>query len=368
MNRLHLVSAVLLATAAPAAAQSIFDTSIRLGPQYVRYKIEAPSNTTISEFALPLFVVVPLGNALTVDVGTAYAMSRVERTANGQPTTSEISGMTDTQVRANYTLGTDFLVLTAGINIPTGSSTATLAQQPAATLIGSDFLSFPISNMGTGLGATGGLAIARPLGDWNVGAGVSVRRSQPYDPFEQADGQRLRYEPGDEYRARIGVDRALGTGRVMLGMTFSRFTDDNIGGSIYNTGDRYVTQAAITNTVGIGDLSIVAWNLFRTAGTLADSSVSGSENITNGAISYGFGAPLGFRIEPTVEARTWSQPDLPRSSLATFALRVERAFGPFVVAPSGGFSLGRMAAETEDGTATTADLTGFRGVLTIRIR
>ena len=47
--------------------------------------------------------------------------------------------------------------------------------QHAASLIGNDFLVFPISSMGSGLGGTGGLALARPLGQWTLGAGLSVR-------------------------------------------------------------------------------------------------------------------------------------------------------------------------------------------------
>src|SRR6185503_17156813 len=109
-----------------------------------------------------------------------------------------------------YTLGTDFVVLTAGVNIPTGQSTVNVDQLAAAALIGNDFLAFPISNMGTGFGATGGIAVARPAGDWNFGAGISVRRSSQYDPFSPTGGVLLHYQPGNEYRARLGLDRAVG--------------------------------------------------------------------------------------------------------------------------------------------------------------
>ena len=74
---------------------------------------------------------------------------------------SELSGLTDTQVRANYTFGQDLVVLTAGVNLPTGSSTVAAEELEAASLIGSDFLTFPISGFGSGLGFTGGVAFAR---------------------------------------------------------------------------------------------------------------------------------------------------------------------------------------------------------------
>ena len=70
-----------LACVAPAlGAQSIFDIGARVAPQFHSYKIEAPSNITISEFAVPMFVSVPITSRFGFDVGTSYARARVEPT------------------------------------------------------------------------------------------------------------------------------------------------------------------------------------------------------------------------------------------------------------------------------------------------
>ena len=87
----------------------------------------------------------------------------------------------------------------------------------AATRIGSDFLLFPISGFGSGFGVTGGVAVARPLGTWNVGFGASVRHSSEYEPFRDASGTPFTFQPGPEYRARLGIDHPLGTGQIALG-------------------------------------------------------------------------------------------------------------------------------------------------------
>jgi hypothetical protein len=103
---------LLFAADSALSAQSS-EISARVAPQYHSYTIDAPSNTKIGEFSIPLFVVVPVTPALTFDLGTAYAHARVEQTALGKSTTSSIAGLTDTQIRANYVLGNDFVVLTA---------------------------------------------------------------------------------------------------------------------------------------------------------------------------------------------------------------------------------------------------------------
>lgn len=359
-----------LACVAPTlGAQSIFDIGARVAPQFHSYKIEAPSNITISEFALPVFVSIPVTPRLGFDVGTSYARARFEQTGGTTPVVSEINGLTDTQVRANLTLGSDFVILTAGVNIPTGMREIAQDQQLAAGLIGSDFLAFPISQMGTGLGGTGGIAVARPVGSWNLGFGLSMRQTAEFEPFAANGARTFRYQPGNEYRGRVGLERPVGTGRFMVGLTYSTFGNDNLSGSIYNTGDRYYSQVAFDNNVGAGRLSLIGWNLFRTRGTLADSSLLDHENISNANLSYGW--PLGANavIEPNVEGRMWSQVGASTSYMGTMNLRLNFAIGGLSVLPSAGYTIGQMAAsDSRLGVNTTASLTGFHGALAIRIR
>jgi len=358
----------------PATAQSVFDSELRLAPQFLQYRFAAPAGETVSQLAIPLFVIIPLNERLTVDVGTAYASSRVA--SNGG--TSVISGLTDTQLRGNLTLGSDFVVLTAGVNLPTGTSSVTMDQFAAAGLIGNDFLAFPISNMGTGFAVTGGIAIARPLGDWNVGVGGAVRRSTAYEPFN-VPGQTLRFQPGDEYRARIGVDRVVGTGRVALGLTYSTFGKDDAGGSVYNTGDRIIAQGVYAASTGGRDITIAAYNVFRAPGSYASGDPTGRENITNLFASVGFSA-FGSLVEPSIELRHWLQ-NVPAftsgtttmaehsqaSMLGTVGLRTRVSVAGVRVFPSVGYTAGSLATSDAVGASVRAGLTGFRAQLAMRV-
>ena len=363
-----------LVIAVPARGQSLLDAELRLAPQYLQYQVHAPADETIAELAVPVFVTIPAGSRLSFDVGTAYARARVTSGA----TRSEISGLTDTQIRGNYTLGGDFVVLTAGVSIPTGQRSVTLEQLLAAGRIGNDFLAFPISNMGTGLAATGGVAVAIPVGRWSVGAGVSARRSKAYEPFD-VPGQTFRYQPGNEWRGRIGVDRPIAAGRLALGVTYAAFGREDAGGSAYNTGDRVIAQGALTGIVGAHDYTIAAYNLFRAPGEYASGDRAGRENVANLFLSLGVHA-LGTVVEPSVEVRHWSQHvfDMPgqgnseiertqSSRLATLAVRVRASVAGLTLYPSAAYTmLGRLAAEDAEGRPVSADLTGFRFGLVVR--
>jgi hypothetical protein len=368
LGRCALALLAVVAEVPLARAQSLFDAELRLAPQFVQYQVHAPADETISELAIPLFVTIPAGSRLGFDVGTAYAHAHV--TSGDQR--SDITGLTDTQIRGNYTIGNDFLVLTAGVSLPTGKSSVTLAQLTAAGRIGNDFLAFPISNMGTGLAVTGGVAVARPLGDWSVGAGAAVRRSAAYEPFD-VPGQSFRYQPGNEVRGRIGADRALASGRLALGLTYAAFGREDAGGSAYNTGDRVIAQGALTGLVRGHDYTVVAYNVFRAPGEYASGDRAGRENIANLFLSVGVHR-FGTLLEPSVELRHWqqnvydisgqeaSQSARSQSSrLATLGLRTRIGLGGLTMFPSAGYTvLGRLATLDDNGRPVRADLSGFR--------
>jgi hypothetical protein len=361
----RLLSIALLFSASTLPAQSLRDVSVRTGPQFHSYTLKAPLNEKISEMAIPIFVILPVMSKLSVDVGTSYAMVSHERTtigAGGTTTTtkSELSGLTDTQLRAHYAIGQDFIVLTGGVNIPTGSATVAPEELDAATRIGSDFLTFPVSGFGSGMGFTGGLAVARPMGAWNFGFGASLRASSEYEPFTDATGAALKFTPGPEYRARMGVDRGFGTGRVSLGLTFSKFGDDKANAVTYNTGNRYIGQVALSNSLGGSevDYSVVVWNLYRASGTQIDGNASPSGNITNALVSFGVRAPGNVGIEPSIETRLWTEEGSKSSFLGTLGLRAYVDRGRWAVIPGFGFSVGSM---------TSATLSGFKATLGIRV-
>jgi hypothetical protein len=363
-----------LAIAAPhARAHSVLDAELRLAPQFVRYQLHAPADETITELAVPVFVTVPAGSRLTFDVGTAYARAVVTSGAER----SEIRGLTDTQIRGNLTLGSDRVVLTAGVSLPTGDASITLEQLAAAGRIGNDFLAFPVSNMGTGLAATGGIAVAYPMGAWNVGIGAAARRSAAYEPFE-VPGQSFRYQPGNEVRARLGVDRPVASGRLALGVTYSAFGRDEAAGSAYNTGDRVIAQGVLSGLFGSHDYTVAAYNVFRGPGNYASGDRAGRENVANLFVSVGLDV-AGRLVEPSVEMRHWLQHVYPpgeasgasrsqSSRLATFAIRTRIGAGPLTVYPSAGYTAyGRLAVEDANGLPARADITGFKAQLAIRL-
>jgi hypothetical protein len=366
--RTIVVAAVTLAVALPrlAIAQDATVTA-RAATEMVSYTLDGNgAKKTISQLVTPLAIVIPVGDRFSFDVATAWARSRVE-TRGDTSSPSAVSGLTDTQLRGSYVFGNDAVILTAGLNLPTGQSTANAKQFLAAQNISNDFLLFPIGTMGAGFGATGGIALARPIGAWNLGIGGSYRHSADFAPFEYNDGQKAHYQPGNELRTRIGVDRSFGSSSAMLGATYSSFGDDRSAGATFNTGNRLVFQGGFATTSGSAGYSLNAWNLTRTRGTRADGRDAPSENITNIALgaSYSVG---GVALEPMLEARHLVRAAVaPTTSgaaeasgsgqMETAGLRARWTVHGFQVAPGGAFSRGKLEGD---------DLTGWHATVAVR--
>lgn len=359
------LAALMTFAANEARGQSLLDASARAGVQYVSYRLRGTVNERIDELAIPLVFNVPVRNRLALDLAGAYAVS----TVTVGDSTSELRGFTDSQLRANYTFGSDAVILTAGLNLPTGQATVGDAGLAAAGRIGNDFLAFPISNMGTGFGGTAGLAVARAAGAWSLGAGASVRHTVEYEPYRQGE-IRVRFQPGDEYRVRLGADRSAGSGRLAIGFTYSAFGRDAAGSFTFNTGDRYVGQVAYAGVLGGADLLVSSWNLLRAVGETLDGRPLPWENITNLSMGLGFSAGA-LRLEPNVELRAATRDGDGGSLLSarsgrmvSFGLRSRVDVLGLSLSPSGGISTGRYLAP---GTTASAELSGWRVALTGRV-
>lgn len=360
-QRAALVAAVALAAAArQAGAQAIVDRSLRAGPQLVAYRFDTPEAKRITELAFPIAVAVPLWQRLSLDVATAYARVQYDSASASQT----ISGLTDTQLRASYTFGADNVVLTAGLNLPTGQSTVNLDREGAAAgQIGNDFLAFPISNMGTGFAATGGLAAARTFGAWNLGTGASFRRTVEYEPFDSIPGVgRVRFQPGDEYRLRLGADRALGAGSLAFGVTYFAFGADADGSSTYSSGDRVLAQGGWARPVHGVDLYLSAWNLYRFRGEQAGAVTAPTENIANLGVAAGFHV-AGQVVEPNVELRSWMRDGERAGQLALLGLRSRIGSGALAVVPSVSYAAGSVGPSD-----ASTGLSGWRGMVTVQVR
>src|SRR5665213_1258705 len=182
MRRHFLPLALLLSAAIPLAAQDPSNTADIVDTQFVSYQLGSGAGArTISQPGIPIAIIVRFSDRFNIDLSTNYANSQVKTPGIAS---SAITGLTDTQLRGNVTLGDNAAIVTLGVNLPSGQYKVPDGEQVAAGQIGNDFLIYPVTSMGNGLAVTGGIGFAWPLGAWNLGVGTSFRYSTAFDAYQ----------------------------------------------------------------------------------------------------------------------------------------------------------------------------------------
>ncbi|HKV72279.1 MAG TPA: hypothetical protein VJN62_13575 [Gemmatimonadales bacterium] len=283
------------------------------GFQFQSYSFSTPSGAKSSEFAIPVVLVAPLGSSMSVDLTAHYASAKTNGGGGGSDQT--LSGLTDTQLRLLYTLNRDRLVASLSVNLPTGQRALTTNQFTVYEAVGSNYLSFPVSDFGTAFGATGGLAFATPAGAWNVGVSGAVRYTGSYTLLSDPSGS-TNYKPGVEFRGRVGADRLVGqSSRFLAGLTASTFSNEQLSGSggprtgQLAPGLRIIGDAGWTSAMGSNTLSIAVWDYYRAKGTFQQDTLTirtNSENVLNAEARFAIPASPQVSIQPVVGVRTWS--------------------------------------------------------------
>jgi len=258
---------------------------------------------SLGQLAIPFAVVFPVGR-VTLDAGAWVAATTLTRLDGARET---VTGLTDTQIRAAYVLGSDAVVLTAMVNLPTGAENLSAAEYAVLSAAASSFLAFPVNAYGSGASVTLGAAGAFRAGEWNLGLAGSARLSGEFTPFEDFDGS-FTYQSGLEARVRFGADRLISNGKLAFGLTLSTFSDDEFANGagatgVYKPGRRVIGEASYTTLIGKATYTGYLWDYYRTSGDSAGFSVNNHENLFAAGIAGRIPMSPTVNLEPGAELR-----------------------------------------------------------------
>ncbi len=326
----RLVLLALGVVAAPAAAQNVAlyeHWNGLTGFMYQDYSFDPGLGVkSSSQWAVPLVVVAPLGRGMSLDLTSNVTHSSISLYSGESET---LTGLTDTQLRWLYTVGRDRAVASLSVNLPTGKKSFSASEFQVSGSVGSNFLSFPVANFGTGFGVTGGLAYAAHSGAWNLGLAGALRYLASYKPFTD---QTLDYTPGLEGRLRGAADRLIGErSRLVLGLTYSTFSTDvytgtgSLIGGWYNPGSRFIGDLGYAYAFGKNTLTLAAWDYYRLAGQTS-AGASPKENIFDTELRFAWQATPKLVVEPLAGFRQWSPADYRGGRLGVFGANLRYAF------------------------------------------
>ncbi|HUQ83039.1 MAG TPA: hypothetical protein VM076_17940 [Gemmatimonadaceae bacterium] len=209
-------------------------------------------------WSLPIGGSVGFGERWTLDVSTAYASGTV-KLATVDPSLGRdeysLSGLTDIHTRLTGRLFGDNVIATLGLNVPTGTTELDAEQFAALRVLGAPALAMQTPALGTGVGGTAGIVVARQVGAWAWALGASYELRQSYTPIAFATNTAgPDVNPGDALHLTLGADGLVGQNGMTLALSTDLFSKDALEPSASGT-------SAATVSTKLGPIFTVDWQL-----------------------------------------------------------------------------------------------------------
>lgn len=350
--------------------------TVGIGYDYMGYTFDEGLGADAAQLMMmPLAIRLPVSNSLSLDIYSAWAQGQVER----DNTKFTLQGVTDTRVKASVQV-TPWALVSFGASLPTGNGEHDSQEAIVASVLSTDLFGFREATLGSGFALTSSVATAARIGGWGVGvAGAySVR-----DEFSPSSEVALQYQPGNETRVRVGLDRNIGTSTFTAGATFRRYdTDQANGRNLFQAGNRLRFDMTYAFRAGAGVWTLYATDLIRENGDLTLSIVNdvgaqvgdtlvrtAKQNLAVAGVVGTIGLGGGFVFRPHIDFKYQTREEINGSTEGSgwmlsaggdFPIRV---FGGYDFFPKARFRYGAI----EDPTGASINVMGAEFTGTLRV-
>jgi len=313
--RVSVVVAPVVAALALVAPLSAQTHTVAVETNFTGYDFDPGLGPQVANLLIvPVAYRLQWNDQLSFDLYGAYARGAVQQ----EGFSYKLNGPVDTRVKASYRVS-EWAALSLTANIPTGNGRHDGEESVVASVLSSDLLGFQESNWGQGFGLTTGIATATQVGEWGVGLGASYRVANEYQPV--ADSA-LGFQPGNELRLRLGVDRNVGeTGTLTAGLTYQNFQDDQVEGrNLFQAGTRVLVDGSYAFRAGGNTWTVFAADIWRENGDLFLDIIDGNgavvgdttlvtakQNLVMAGVTGSLPVGSRFRVRPTVDVRIQSR-------------------------------------------------------------
>ncbi len=273
---LLMIGVILLVS--PISAQIVFDQPSSGGGRmiYNHWSIEDSTGTkTLNQFVIPIYGFIPLEDNSEV----RFSVSSISSKLDSMGTDYKLSGLGDIRIQYNKSLSDDRLLLSLGVNLPTGKKELDLTDEwPVMEYLSKDFLNLPVRRYGEGLGVNLLAGTATQVGEMQLGGSISYSYNGPYTAYETNGGFETfwdsdDYNPGNMFSVSAGLDGPYKNLSLSGRLLFSTYGTDKFDDKkIFKAGQQLTIQLGVaTNNDAFGIRSNINY-IIRGRGTRYDST------------------------------------------------------------------------------------------------
>ena len=332
---------------------------------YSYWKMEQDTlKTTLNQFVIPVSGFIPLQDNLEMQVFISSASNSMDVINNNV----SLSGLSDLRMQVNKSLKEDRLLLSGGINLPTGKKKLDGEGQLVQLALSQNFLDVPLRRLGEGFGFNILIGGAQSFDNVNIGGGITYQYIGTYDPYEGV----VDYNPGDMISINGGIDIVGERTIASFDAIYSLYTDDKFTDTkVFRQSPTFDFRVRLSHHLSNGNILkgsiryvLRGNNKLYTVDTTQQEVISslqlfGNEFFISGG--YTFTAMNQWQVTPSAELHMISSNDdelqaaqLDNSSVLGFGVIAERPVSEKVSL----FAGGKFFTGSADGG--NIDLTGLQ--------
>ena len=310
----------------------------------------------IDQFAIPLSGLIPLRDNLEMQ----FYIANVSNDLNLPSNEYSLNGFGDLRLQLSQSLKNDQILMSAGINVPSGKTKLDLTDEwPVVNYLSHNFISLPVRRLGEGPGFNLLLGGAQAWGNIRYGATVMYQMYGKYEAYEDGGD----YNPGDMFSVSANADRVWANGSLGLNAIFSAYSADKLDGeNIFEQSDQFDLRLNGLYKAGSIDVSGMIRYLFRGRNTRYDSlgaiydqlKIYGNEFGAYGAVTFMAGRSLAVTPSFELHLINGNEYDFESSSFFGFGTDLTYRFSEMLDAVIGG----RYFTGNADDSAI--DLSGYQ--------
>jgi len=213
-----------LVALSPAHGQIIYDqpASGNALLVYSHWSLKGDGETTkIDQLTIPLRSFVPIRENLEALFYVASSTNSLEDVN----TDYSLSGLGDVRLQVNQSFNDDKMLLSVGLNLPTGKKKINPNEGPfVLQMLSQNYLTFPMRRFGEGFGFNMLVGGAQMIGELRCGAGLMYQFNGKYEPYQGVD----KYDPGDFVSLNAGADWQANKTTVAADAILTTYTSDKL--------------------------------------------------------------------------------------------------------------------------------------------
>ncbi len=307
---------------------------------YSNWKITTDEEeATLHQLIFPATGFVPLQDNLELHLFVLNATHYIEYEEINYSTEYELNGLSDLKLQLSKSFSEDQLLVSVGLNLPTGKKSLDTDGEQTIRLLSNNFLDLPVRGLGEGFGFNILLGGAQASGNLQYGGGILYEYNGKYEPYESSGD----YDPGDKISFNAGGDLVGKKTTFSADVIYSMFTYDKVDESdnfkqspqlelrtrvVHKLGNSNLNAGIIYVLRGNNDIYLLDSTSQR---TLESLKLFGDEFILYGGAVYKM--TEDFSLKPSLSFRTIAANDedledrqLDNSSMIGAGLALNKVF------------------------------------------